>query len=233
MNLNLMRWFIAICAVISVNVLANERIKLEENFGIKILEMEPSRIADFYRVITDDQQILYMSTDKRFILTGPLFKITNDNQVINVTQEILKEKRLSEFESISKTGILFRSRNERFVVNIFIDTDCFYCKKIHHHIEKYLTNGVSIRYFALPSETHNGRSFRTLSSIWCSNDQKHKINLAMSGIIPTYIECSSPILSHQDFAVRSGFKGTPTLLLEDGQVIEGFISPSKLHKLLN
>jgi len=232
MNLLFNRLVIFSLLLITGCVEADELIKLEKVLGAKIKSYEKSAVFGFSRVVTE-KGIIYVSDDNRYFFVGKLFKIMNDNKLVDLTRKYMDTTRKLEIQKLADSAILFKSKNERYIVDVFIDVDCVFCKKMHKNIDNYLRLGISLRYYAKPGGGIGSDSFQKLNSIWCSDNQRHKINLAMAGISPKYINCNSVVAEHYKMAKELNIDGTPIFVLNNGSRIIGYQSPNDLLKLLN
>lgn len=213
----------------STSLKSNEFKKLEQALGIKVESSHPFEVAGFNKLITNEG-IMYVSSDNNYIFTGNLFQI--DASAVNLTERHSKLMRRNELNKNVNTAILYQSKHERFIVDVFINVDCYYCRKLHGDIDKYLRQGISIRYYAMPSGNANSDSFKKLNSIWCSKNKQHKVNLAMMGISPKFLDCSSSVTMHQKMVTKFGMSGTPTFILSDGRELVGYRSPNELLTIL-
>ena len=223
---SLLLTFVFFCALAQ----SNELKVLEKALGIKVDSYQASEVKGFNKLITDNG-IIYASLDNKYIFTGNLLLV--DDVAVNLTQQHLKLMRKHELTKNVNTAILYKSRNERFTVDVFMDVDCYYCKKIHQDIDQYLRQGISLRYYARPSGDTNSASFKQLNSIWCSSNKRHKVNLAMANITPKYLDCDSAVQTHQKMAKKLGINATPVFILSDGSELVGYRSPNELLKRLH
>jgi len=233
-----MKYYIILCFIFTNLALAN-KVKfddfneLENSLGITIIKKEKAVIPGFYKIITNKMDIMYVTFDLKTVITGQLFQIKKNHRIENLTKAYLKTTRQQLLDSLSGTGILYKSSTEKAIVNVFVDVDCYYCIKVHKQIDSYLRRGISLRYLAKPSGNVFSESYRKLNTIWCSENKKNKMNMAMAGIFPRYIECESPVAQHYNISRGLALEGTPIFILEDGEKLIGYQSPEKLRRVLS
>ena len=92
-------------------------------------------------------QIIYLSTDGRFLLEGDIVDIT--------TQENLTENRRVQARKIAIDAfgedkmIAFVGADPEHTITVFTDTECTYCRKLHAEIAAINELGIGVRYLLL------------------------------------------------------------------------------------
>jgi thiol:disulfide interchange protein DsbC len=119
---------------------------------------------------------------------------------------------------------------EKGVLNIFTDTSCPYCTKLHNEIPALQEKGVTIKYSAFPRGGKKGPGYNTLASVWCSEDREKALDLAFKGINPENKSCSSTAVIDAQYklGVKMGIQGTPASFTSDGKEIAGFMKARKI-----
>jgi thiol:disulfide interchange protein DsbC len=123
---------------------------------------------------------------------------------------------------MTPNAIEFKAKNEKFVVTVFTDTDCGYCRKLHNEIQDYLDAGITIHYLAYPRGGENSETFNTLESIWCSKDKPGAMTKAKSGSEVSVAKCDNSVAAQYQLGQSFGVTGTPALVLPDGTLIPGY-----------
>ncbi len=186
-------------------------------------------VSGLYEV-TYGSEILYVTGDGRFLIQGDLVDLQNK---INLTDEKRSQGRMTLLKSIdATTAITFAPEKTRYVVYVFTDIDCPYCRKMHKEIEAYMKLGIEIRYLAYPRSGVNTDSYFKAVSVWCAEDRPAAMTLAKSGSRMARSNCENPVLDHMAKAGLVGLTGTPTLLLPDGTVIPGYVPANQLASIL-
>ena len=92
--------------------------------------------------------------------------------------------------------------------------------------------GIAFRYLAYPRSGVNTPSYYKAVSVWCADDKKAAMTKAKSGETLPKADCDNPIKGHMEAAKLVGVTGTPTMVLENGKVIPGYVEPKRLIKIL-
>ena len=74
-------------------------------------------------------------------------------------------------------------------------------------------------------------SYRKAVSVWCSGDQAQSMTIAKAGGHVEPRACDNPVAAQYQLGQRIGVRGTPTMILDNGQVIPGFIGMEQLLTL--
>ncbi|WP_334469017.1 bifunctional protein-disulfide isomerase/oxidoreductase DsbC [Arsenophonus sp. PmNCSU2021_1] len=221
-------WLIGLLAAMSHSALADDvAIKRTLNkMGIETENIHPSPIVGLSTVITS-QGLVYVTEDGKYLLEGPIYDLSGPMPV-NVTNQILAKK----IEAMSDQMIIFKAPEEKYVVTVFTDVTCGYCKKFHQDIAEYNKKGITIRYLAFPRNGLHHESAKTMTSIWCSADRQKALTDAFKGETISPIEkCKTVDIAAQfNIGHMLGINGTPAMVLEDGTVIPGYMTADDLVK---
>lgn len=192
--------------------------------GIETENIYSSPIVGLSTVITS-QGLVYVTEDGKYLLEGPIYDLS-DQMPVNVTNQILAKK----IEAMSDQMIIFKAPEEKYVITVFIDVTCGYCKKFHQDIAEYNKNGITIRYLAFPRNGLHHESTKTMTSIWCSADRQKALTDMFKGETISPIEkCKTVYISAQfNISHMLGINGTPAMVLEDGTVIPGYMTADDL-----
>jgi thiol:disulfide interchange protein DsbC len=178
-------------------------------------------------------QVIYVSSDGRYMLEGDLYDLKNR---INLTETKRRAGRAKVINAIDeKSMIVFSPEKDKvkYTITAFTDVDCGYCRKLHKQIKQYNDLGIAVRYLAYPRSGVNTPSYYKAVSVWCSADRKEAITEAKSGAKMERKDCDNPVKAHMAAAKEVGVTGTPTLVLQSGQVIPGYVEPKRLIKILD
>jgi thiol:disulfide interchange protein DsbC len=177
--------------------------------------------------------VIYVSSDGRYMLEGDLYDLKNR---INLTETKRRAGRAKVINAIDeKSMIVFSPEKDKvkYTITAFTDVDCGYCRKLHKQIKQYNDLGIAVRYLAYPRSGVNTPSYYKAVSVWCSADRKEAITEAKSGAKMERKDCDNPVKAHMAAAKEVGVTGTPTLVLQSGQVIPGYVEPKRLIKILD
>ena len=124
--------------------------------------------------------------------------------------------------------IIYPAENERYTITVFTDVFCPYCRKLHQNLNQFTDNGITVRYVPFPL---TGDSKPVLESIWCApKDQQHFLmDVGMLELKYKARSCDFPVMDEaRKFATELKVYGTPSIFLEDGRKVSGFMSPTEI-----
>lgn len=175
--------------------------------------------------------IVYTSADGRYLFQGRLIDL--DTRA-DLTEQAKSVQRLALMDSIDESKqIAFEPENPDYELIVFTDIDCGYCRKLHSQIAEYNEQGIGIRYMSFPRAGIGSNSYNKYVSVWCADDQKDALTLAKQGTDPEPLQCENPVAEQYQLGVALGVTGTPALLMNDGQLIPGYVPPDKLKQRLD
>ena len=192
--------------------------------------VEPAPVAGFYQAIFGTR-VVYLSADGRYLLYGDLIDI---NKNLNLTEDARRAGRRQVIEDLDEAGmVVFAPQNVESTITVFTDTSCGYCVKLHQEIAQTVAGGVKVRYVGFPRAGVNSASGETLVSVWCADNPQQAMTDAKMGIAIETKTCQTPIGRHMEAAELVGVRGTPTIVLEDGTVIPGYVPAGELVERSN
>ena len=192
--------------------------------------VEPAPVAGFYQAIFGTR-VVYLSADGRYLLYGDLIDIDKN---LNLTEDARRSGRRKVIEGLDEAGmVVFAPQDVETRITVFTDTSCGYCVKLHQEIAETLAGGVKVRYLAFPRAGVNSPTFETLVSVWCADNPQQAMTDAKMGIAIETKTCQTQIGRHLEAAELVGVRGTPTIVLEDGTVIPGYVPAGELVERSN
>ncbi len=195
----------------------------------------PDRVAEsvipgLYEVVYGPD-VFYISKDGRYVLQGDLL---NAHTREDLTETLRSSARLKIIKSVDpKSMIIYAPKHVKHIVTVFTDIDCEFCRKLHSQIADYNRLGIEIRYMAFPRTGVDSESYYKAVSVWCSPDRKAALTNAKMGQPMKRLTCDNPVRQQMALADRLGVDATPTLILEDGSLISGYIPPKRMSKMLD
>lgn len=202
---------------------------------ITIDSINPSPITGIYEV-TSGPTVFYVTEQGNYIIYGDLLSLAN-NKVTNVTDNtraIYVKKALAEIDPA--TFIVFPATTDKVksTITIGTDPDCVYCKKLHGEVPALNAAGITVRYLAFPRTPEGTPSYQKSASIWCAKDPKKAIDDALKGgTVSGSPDCKHPLSQHQAFIRSIGASATPVIILENGQVLPGYMPAPELIKIID
>ena len=195
---------------------------------------------DLYEVELTSGEILYSTSDGQYFVYGSLFQATQ-GELVNITAKRSDEKRLALVDKLdAKDMVVFASKGEeKAVINVFTDVDCGYCRKLHREVPRLNELGVTVRYLAYPragvysdqKRTQFTGSYKKLKSVWCDADRPAAMNKAKAtGFIKENLNCEAPIEEQLALGAEFGVRGTPAIILQNGELLPGYMPADELAK---
>ncbi len=172
--------------------------------------------------------IFYVSEDGRHLLRGDIMDVTTRE---NLTRPARNKARHDAVESLGEANmIVFEPAQARHTVTVFTDVDCGYCQKLHSEMQAYLDEGIRVRYVAFPRAGVGSPAYQTMVSVWCAADQRVAMTRAKSGQPVEAKSCPNPVAEQYEMGQLVGVRGTPTIVLENGDVVPGYLPASRLRE---
>lgn len=179
--------------------------------------------------------VVYLSADGQFLINGNVIDLDTST---NLTQQVQFEFRKAIMAEMSQESMIVYPAaagvdKAKHSITVFTDIDCPYCVKLHKEIPLLNAAGINVRYLAYPRSGPNTPSYFKAVSAWCADDPVKSMDDAMSGLAPKNKQCKHPIDEHMSFANRLEVNGTPNILLENGDLLPGYVPARKLIGMLN
>lgn len=204
-----------------------------EALGSSLSAVVSTPVAGVLEIEAPDGNILYITEDGKHVFTGELHSIEG-TKTRNLTEERRSLARRELMAQLTKDETLNFAPNGKteHIVYAFTDVDCGYCRTLHNNIEGYGAEGIEIRYLAYPRAGTNSETYRKMVSAWCATDPNDAITKLKEGESIKRELCENPVDSHMELGRKLKISGTPTLVLESGQVIPGYLPPDRLKQAL-
>jgi thiol:disulfide interchange protein DsbC len=197
--------------------------------GLDIDAIEPAPIQGFYEVLVGPH-VVYVSDDGRYMLQGDLIDLETR---MSLTEPRRREAQRAAVESVGEENmIIFKPEKVKHKVSVFTDIECGYCRKLHSEIDEYLDAGIEIRYLMYPRAGVGSTAYRKAVAVWCAEDRNSALTDAKAGKAIEMTSCENPVDEHMELAKTLGLRGTPFIVLENGQVQPGYVPAKRLSRLL-
>ncbi len=192
--------------------------------------VKPTPIDGIYQV-TAGAKVYYVSADGKYLFHGDVVSL---REKTSITEPVRRQLRKNMIDAVGeKNMLIFAPDHPKYVVNVFTDIDCPYCRKLHSQIDEYNRLGIEIRYLFLPRAGLQSPSYDKAVSVWCGDDRHQAMTDAQDGGYLLRRECKNPVRDHYELAHELGFRATPTMVTDSGEVHVGYLSPQDLLKLLD
>ena len=203
--------------------------ELAKQLGIKVEDVRPSPIPGLYEV-RHEHAFAYVSADGNYLLQGDMVNLKTGAEVTE------QARRADRIDALNKLGddkmITFAPKpplRTRWVVTAFTDVDCPFCRKLQGDIAEYNAAGIAIRYAFYPRTGLNTESYKKAEAVWCAADRHQAFARAMQGkSIAMNTSCHNPVAEEYKLGRQLGLRGTPMLILPDGEKVDGYVPPKEL-----
>jgi thiol:disulfide interchange protein DsbC len=169
----------------------------------------------------------YVTKDGRYFIHGDMVDLATKEEV---TENLRNVARLAVLKPFGPDEVIeFAPKDPKFMVTVFTDVDCGYCRRLHSQIGEYEASGIGIRYMFYPRSGPNTESFTKAEQVWCSADRKAALTMAkQGGPLMGNANCPNPIQKQYDAGEALGINATPMLVLPDGEIVRGYLPPEQL-----
>lgn len=203
------------------------RAKISGMFSfIEAEDVGPSPIEGWYTV-QRGSIVAYISEDGQYLLQGDLIDL--DSQV-NLSEKARSNTRRELVSTLENDDtILFSPADAKHSVTVFTDVDCTYCRKLHSEIDGYMDLGIEVRYVLYPRNGPASKTWTTSEDVLCASDRGSALTAAKRDREFKTTKCETGTLTrHYSLGRDIGLSGTPAIILEDGTLIGGYMSPEAL-----
>jgi thiol:disulfide interchange protein DsbC len=205
------------------------KVKLQAALGMQISAIGDAPVPGLLQLMTE-KGLFYTSEDGKYLLQARIYNI--EEGMRNVTEDALGSVRLGGLAEFKEAMIEYKADNEKYVVNIFTDITCGYCRKLHGEMAQYNDLGITVRYLAFPRGGINSSSYTDMVSVWCADDKQQAMDNAKAGGTVASKNCETKVAEQYAFGQKIGVNGTPNIIMPDGSVIPGYQPPKQLEEAL-
>lgn len=199
------------------------------NPQIKVDHVGEAPLPGFRELVVGGQTV-YVSDDGRYLLQGNLYDIPAKQ---DLSQNTLAAMRKHLLDNVAQAEfIVFAPANPQYMVTVFTDTECGYCRRMHNQLAEYNKLGIGFRYLAFPRMGPASDDFREMEAVWCSNDRKKALTDAKNGKKIQAVQCTNPVMAHWTLGQRVGLQGTPMVIAANGAVGSGYMPPAQMLEWL-
>ena len=193
--------------------------------GIERRQITPSPLEGIFEVSLG-MDIYYIDREGKYLFKGDLIELDSAR---NVTELRRGSSRLQAINRLDeKSMIVFSPKEPKYKVTVFTDVDCPYCRRLHSEVGELNKNGIAVRYLAFPRTGINSAGYDKMVSVWCSENPKKAMTDAKTGKKVAPKSCDNPVDEHFDLGQKFSIRGTPTIILENGEVIGGYLPAKRL-----
>ncbi len=199
--------------------------------GTKLEDLKPSPIPGIYQ-FTQGAEVSYLTADGKYFLDGNVYDMATR---ANLTEAIRARARAAMIDAVPESQmVIFSPKNPIYTVTVFTDVDCQYCRKLHSEIAEINKLGIRVRYLFFPRTGPNTESWRKAEVVWCSADRNEAFTRAKAGAeLDMNKTCgATPVAREYALGQSIGVRGTPAIVTDGGDFINGYMPPRELLKTL-
>jgi thiol:disulfide interchange protein DsbC len=193
--------------------------KFESVLGWKVQSIADAPVDGLLQLQTE-RGIFYASNDGTYLLQARIFNI--DEGMRNETEAALTDVRKEGVKQFSDNVVEFKAEDEKYVVSVFTDITCGYCRRLHEQMDDYNDAGITVRYLAFPRAGLDSPTYQDMVSVWCSENPQEAMTLAKAGDDVATAKCANTIAEQYRFGQQVGVNGTPNIVLPNGTLIPGY-----------
>ncbi len=231
--MRLLKYSLSLLLLASVSAQAGEkeiRQAFQKNFtGANVASVSKTPYGGLYEVVIDGQ-VAYATADGKYLVLGNVIDLASKRNITAARNAKLSEVKWSALPLANAIKEVKGNGSRKLA--IFSDADCPYCRKLEPELDK-LTN-VTIYTFLYPIEGLHPDAVPTSKKIWCEKDRLKAWKAYMlKGEEPkSRGDCPNPVDETVELGGKLKVSGTPTMILENGQRIPGYMPADRLDQLL-
>jgi thiol:disulfide interchange protein DsbC len=208
--------------------------EIDENIA-KVLgdrEFEINDYNDFFKEVVVGSDLYLATHDGRYIFAGPVFDTVSMQDIYALGKN--KQRKLHLSSQPQNLFIHYPSTNEKYVVTVFTDIDCPYCRKMHQDMEAFNHKGISVNYVMVPRGGVGSAAYNKTLSALCSAKPAESITQAMANIPISLNDCLHKGLLTKQLKLAQSLKitSTPSIVLPNGELKLGLTSPVQMMSFL-
>ncbi len=170
-------------------------------------------------------QFVYLDGTGRYGLIGNLIDLDTGENLTEAKRAVERATRIASFPPTNK--IIFRAEGEeKAYIDVFTDTTCPYCRKLHSEVPLLQAAGISVRYLPFPRGGPGSQGDSELRAVWCAADRVQGMHLAKTQqVIPQNegsCKAAQAVIAGYQLGNELGIRGTPAIVLPDGSIIPGY-----------
>jgi thiol:disulfide interchange protein DsbC len=231
----MLKYAILVMSLLGVSVVHADndelRKKIEKSLqDVKVSSLKAIDDTGLYEAVINGQ-ILYFSKDGRYVIQGDMVSLDSRTNLTEQRRVSLRKEALDKLDE--KDMIIFGPEKAKYTITVFTDIDCGYCRKMHSEMEKYNDLGIRVRYMSFPRGGIGSKSYDDAVNVWCAADRQKAMTKAKQGQEIATKTCVNPVKTEFELGQQLGVQGTPSIFLESGQILPGYLPPEKLIQVLD
>ena len=212
--------------------LAATKVKLVQRLPTVALEsLRPSKTIPGWYELEHGADLLYISPDARHLFVGDVIDLESQT---NLTEAWRGQIAQQQLDAVGEENmIVMGPKDAKRTITVFTDVDCPYCARLHREVPELIKNGVKVRYLMFPRTGLESETYRRSVAVWCAVDRAQALGIAKGGGKLEMKTCPNPVEQHYRLGLKLGVNGTPTIFLDDGRRVGGYVPSERLLAILN
>jgi len=174
----------------------------------------------------------YLLEGGRYVMIGDLVDLEQGRNLTEASRRQMIVGELAAFRE-DKRVIFPAIGEQKAVLNVFTDTSCGYCQKLHSEVGYLQQAGISVQYIPYPRGGSKGPGYHKLKQVWCSADPLSAMSIAKGakeGVVTASENCEMAKSVDEGYKLgnRIGVTGTPSLFTSEGASFNGYVPYQEL-----
>ena len=191
--------------------------------------IKPGPVSGMYE-IEFYAKVFYTTNDGKYLFMGDLVDMGTHTNLTEARRATIRMRLLDEVGE--QNMIVMGPANPKRTLTVFTDVDCGYCAKFHLDVPALNKQGVKVRYLFFPRTGLHSESYKRAVAVWCADDRVKAIGIAKAGGKLDMKTCANPVEKHYRLGERLDVSGTPTIFLDDGKTLPGYVPAPRLLSML-
>ncbi|MCW8859779.1 MAG: DsbC family protein [Deltaproteobacteria bacterium] len=206
--------------------------KILQDIEGEVLSVERSELPGFYRVAMQMQGRvvpLYLDNSGKFLFSGNIIDL---QQRRNLTEEHFRQLNPVAIDKIPlDENLSIGSLEAPDKIIVFTDPNCPFCSQLHQVLPQAVKANPRL-VFHIKLIPLKDSSYQTAKTIIC-NQSLEQLERAFAGKNLPVTDCQTEAIENNLALAQSlGIRGTPTLVLPNGQISPGYRPLEELLKLI-
>lgn len=202
--------------------------------GVEVGMPEATPVDGIYQT-QYGSKIAYLTGNGRYVLIGDMIDLQSQVNLTDISRRGIAVKSLATMPS-SELAVFPAQDTTKAVLNVFTDTSCPYCKKLHEEVPELQKAGIEVRYFPFPRGGQRGPGYKVLRQVWCSDDRAKAMDIAKEITTGNLADsnCAAASLVDKGYNLGNevGVTGTPALFTSSGRKFDGYVPYKQLIPML-
>lgn len=206
------------------------------NLVDNVLKVEESPIRGLWVVDIQRQGKkfpVYVDYSKGFLISGQVVRLSTREDITGTRFETLNKVAINISEIPLGESLVMGNPDAKRKVIVFSDPDCSFCGKLHHEMKTVVEKAPDVAFFIkLYSRSNNPVSATKAKAVICSKSLAMLDDAYAGKKLPAPSCETHAAEDHFKLAQKLNIRGTPTLVMPNGDVVSGYRTADVLLKML-